>query len=213
MSMTRYQAVARRSFFASSTDHSRLLAESKVHRLISGDSKQYVMAADGMDLETVQKVPQLHLARLNLKSDGTMYGAKVINRTLGSPEEVCGKLVDVARKDGGIRARSHLHGLSEWVLNGLRNETTIPILQEEDDEVLQDIEKIASGQVTYSDPIYQANKDRWERLAQEFVKLGLGGEAALYQSKGASLSSIEHGTDDSEYADTSAGVMALFTFE
>ena len=78
-------------FFASSTDHTRLLAEAEVHRWVvppdnnnSTSRTQYVLVANGMDLEMVKQVPQLHLARLFVTSDqSTMYGAKVVNRTLG----------------------------------------------------------------------------------------------------------------------------------
>jgi hypothetical protein len=115
--------IARRFFFASSTDHTRLLDEADVHRVTLVDGvTQYVMAPNGTDLEIVQKVPQLHLARLFVK-DNVLYGAKVINRTLGEPKLVCGKILDAALQDVGIdkaRARSTLHGLSDWVLDGMR---------------------------------------------------------------------------------------------
>ena len=84
----------------------------------------YVMVAEGMESEMVQKVPQLHLARLFRSKDTnkcTLFGARVVNSTLGTPKDVCGRLVDAALEDinstagATVQAKSSLRGLSEWV--------------------------------------------------------------------------------------------------
>ena len=201
-----------RTFFASSTDHTRLLNEAEIHCLAQDDgSKQYVMAASGMDIDTVRKVPQLHLARLFLQ-DKTLFGAKVINRTLGNPSAVCGRLVEAALKDvgAGAKARSTLHGLSDWVLEGIRTQKGVDTLDNLPEAELKAIEAIAKGDLT--DSVYQEGKERWEILAREYVDKNLGAEAALYQSKGGKLVTVEHQADTSEFANTSGGAMALFSF-
>lgn len=189
----------RRTFFASSTDHTRLLKEAKIHcLLLDGGKKQYVLAADGVDMDMVKKVPQLHLARVYL--DGPkIYGAKVVNRTLGSIPEVCGRLLDAALSDGGKEAHAALHGLSEWVqkekLVG-RKESETKILDE-----------IANGILDNYDDIL------WQPLAMEYAASGMAGEANLYAEKNGILIRIAHQADTSEFANTSGGAMAIFNFK
>jgi len=93
------QRLTCRSFFASLTDHSTLLGTAQVHRLDVGNNgkqqHQCVTAADGMDLDTVQKVPQLHLAQLQ-REDNALCDANVMNSTLGSIHQVCGWLMEAA---------------------------------------------------------------------------------------------------------------------
>lgn len=208
----------RRPFFASSTDHSRLLQEAEVHCLSTTEANvhQYVMASGGMDTEMVQKVPQLHLARLFV-TDNALHGAKVINRTLGSLEAVCGKLVDAALADikESATARSTLHGLSDWVLEGFDDLSSTPhpataILGRLTPEGANLVKVIASS--NSDKDYYMEVKDVWELLAKEFIQQKLSPEAALYQSKRATLEAIEHGTDTSDFANTSGGSMALFRF-
>lgn len=107
----------RRLFFASSTDHTRLLAEAQVHRFELDDGRlQYVLAAGGSDVSQVRTIPMLHLARLFVEND-ILQGAKVVNRTLGKPIDVCGKLVETALKDHeqtNMEAYANLHGLVDW---------------------------------------------------------------------------------------------------
>jgi hypothetical protein len=174
------------------------LAESEIHCLPLSDGKrQYVLAAGGMELDVVKKVPQLHLARIYL--DGSkIYGAKVVNKTLGSLSHVCGRLLDVARNDGGIEAHSTLHGLSDWVqkekLIG-RNEHEVKILDD-----------ISNGKLdNYDDKL-------WEPLAVEYAKSGLADEANLYADKNGTLIQILHQADTTEFANTSGGAIAIFHF-
>lgn len=182
----------RRSFFASSTDHTRLLKESEIHCLPqTRGNNLYVLAAGGMDKDVVQKVPQLHLARIYL--DGNkIYGAKVVNKTLGDIPHVCGRLLDAAMKNGGTEAHSTLHGLSEWVLK-----------RDENPEL---ITEICNGSM--------ANYDAaaWEPLALDFAQSGLAEEANLYLAKeAAKLIRIEHQADETEFANTSGGAMAIIS--
>jgi hypothetical protein len=204
--------VSKRTFFASSTDHTQLLAESEVHCIPQDDgSTQYVMAASGIDVDTVKKVPQLHLARLSVL-DKTLFGAKVVNRTLGSPSVVCEKLIDAALKDAGAgaQARSNLHGLSEWVLNGIKEKEGIDAVTKLKDAEIKALEAIAGGEL--DEKVYNVGKEVWEKVAREYIEKGNGGEAMLYVSKGGKLVAVEHLVDTSEFANTSGGAMAVFSF-
>ena len=188
-----------RSFFASSTDHTRLLKDAKIHCLpLDGGKKQYVLAPDSVGLDMVTKVPQLHLARIYL--DGSkIYGAKVVNRTLGSIPDVCGRLLEAALSDGGKEAHAALHGMSEWVQKGKlvgRKESETKILEE-----------IANGILdNYDDAL-------WQELAMEYAASGIAGEAKLYAENNGTLISIAHKADVSEFANTSGGAMAIFRFQ
>jgi hypothetical protein len=203
---------SKRTFFASSTDFTQLLAEAEVHCFPQDDgSMQYVMAASGTDVDMVKKVPQLHLARLFVL-DKTLFGAKVVNRTLGSPSVVCEKLIDAALKDAGAgaRARSTLHGLSEWVLKGIKEKKGIDAVSKLKEEEIMALEAIAGGEL--DEKGYALGKDGWEKVAREYVEKGNGGEAMLYVSKGGKLVSFEHLADTSGFANTSGGAMAVFSF-
>jgi len=248
-STARFVRRQRRPFFASSTDHTRLLAEAEVHRLPSSSAakddhhQQYVLAASGMDAAMVQKVPQLHLARLLVFSCSTsssssskqttvLHDAKVINKTLGQPIDVLGKLVDAALEDAAsstsIEARGRLHGLSDWVVEGMRiqqqvdghdnnKHASLPILSNisTESDTYQAVEAIAnSSQNGIVEPIalYRLGQDAWEQLALAFVAQGLSPDAALYESKGATMTAIEHQADVSSYAGTCGAALAKLTF-
>jgi hypothetical protein len=195
---TRLHLLPNRTFFASSTDHTRLLQDAHIHRIqITDDKVQYILAPDGIDADMVKKVPQLHLARIFLDRD-IIYGAKVVNRTLGVESHVCHRLLHAARMDGGIYAHSNLHGLTDWVQKHKlldRSETEAKILKE----------IIDGNQSSY-------DKDVWANLAMEYAISGLGGEANLYLSNNGVFDSILHHTDKTDFSDTCAGAMALFSF-
>ena len=167
---------------------------------------QYVLAASGMELEMVQKVPQLHLARLAL--DGKkIHGAKVVNRTLGDPRHVCPRLLEAALKDAGLEgaeAWSTLHGLSEWVAKG----DDVDALQGMDKAQVDRLQAIASNSNKGGS---EYDEKGWEMVAMEFVNKGLGSESNLYMEQGT-LDRIEHKADESGFADTSGGAMAVFKF-
>jgi hypothetical protein len=209
----------RRSFFASATDHTTLLSTAEVHCLpdVKDSSKrQYVLAAQGMEAEKVKLVPYLHLARIWFDvEENTMFGAKVVNRTLGDAVDVCDRLVDAVLQDAKpeVKARSTLHGLSEWVLDS-KNSSIEAILSSMDENEVKAVQMIARNAAAEENPnaLYDAGKKGWEALATEFVSLGEGQEAALYMSKGGSLGAIEHHADTSAYANTAGGAMAIFSF-
>lgn len=208
--------IGKRPFFASSTDHTRLLKEAAIHRFHENAQNRvtYILAASGADKKTVESVPHIHLARLFVK-DQTLYGAKVINRTLGKPIDVCGRLVDAALDDAGpgAGAQSTLHGLSEWVLRGLDNKESIDVLQTFSDAERSIIKEIANGQLRHDRDRYETQgQTAWERLIVEFLQKGLGDEAALYQSKGAKFLLVEHFADTSDYGDLSGYAMARLAF-
>jgi hypothetical protein len=155
--------ITKRLFFASSTDHTTLLAQAEIHVLsvaaaaaaavdestttTTTTTQQIVLAPTGMDVDTVRKVPQLHMARLLLTTTTTnnnsneivmtFHSAKVVNRSLGSTRHVCRRLLEYAmamahqqqemtsssRRNVKIFAKSTLQGLSEWVLNLLKKES------------------------------------------------------------------------------------------
>jgi hypothetical protein len=175
------------------------------------------MAAAGMDMETVQKVPQLHLARLWVSDNRLLHSAKVINRTLGEPENVCGRLVDAALSDipGAAMAKSTLHGLSQWALDCLaQDDDSHPakaILKCLTSRELEAVQAIANGNAR-EENVYDSGRVGWEKLAREYANRKLSPEIALYISKGAILESIQHNLDNGDYANTCGGAMALLKF-
>jgi hypothetical protein len=205
---------SKRPFFASSTDYTRLLADSEVFRLEKDGHYLYALAAGGSDVDTVRNVPQLHLARLyvNLTAQ-EMWGAKVVNRTLGPPKDVCGKLVDAALEDTArpVRAKSTVHGLSDWVLN------MIAALDDLDKEVPLGVRALLENKETVKEVTAVAQNqadagENWELLAKEFILASEEGESALYPSMGATLVEIQHKADTTEFSNTCAGSIALFEF-
>jgi hypothetical protein len=134
----------------------------------------------------VQKVPQLHLARLFCLND-IVYGAKVVTRSLGAPVDVCSRLLDAARHDGAQQAKCTLHGLSDF-------SSKQPQL----------------SSFSFENTNTSINQDKLEALARDFIQSQNCTEANLYISHGAQLTQILHHADKSEFADTCGGAMALF---
>jgi hypothetical protein len=185
------------------------LKEAEIHCL-SGEnnSKQYVMAASGLDLETVQKVPQLHLARLWLTDGNRIHGAKVVNRTLGDCSHVCERLLDAALSDAVagpeqafVEGWSTLHGLSEWVLQQ----------QNSSDSLSQSLHNAIANNESSSSGASENDNEIWEKVAMDFVNQGWSDESNLYREKGL-LNRIEHNADTSDFANTCRGSMAVFRF-
>ena len=216
-----FQNRAKRTFFASSTDHTTLLQNAEIHCLPQdNDEKLYVLVAQGMDTEKVKSVPYLHLGRICLNTnENIIYGAKVINKTLGDVIQVCDRLLDAALDDAGgkgngVHALSTLHGLSAWTDQyHLQNKEESSVLSNLKESEWKAVEVISKGSGANIDvDLYKRGKDGWEQLATEYLAQKLGKEAALYKSKGGILQSIEHLKDTSEYANTCGGAMALFKF-
>jgi len=188
-----------RTFFASSTDHTQLLKNAEIHLLTSEEggspTTQLVMVAQGMDLDTVKCVPQLHLARIFLDADQSrIYGAKVINRTLGDCALVCDRLVDQAlERSSYVEAWATLHGLSDWAATQRGNEGLVTLAK-----------SLAS--VSQKD-----DKDLlWQKAAMQFIEDSCSEESNLYLSKGGILDRIEYQADTTDYANTCGGSMAVF---
>lgn len=78
------------------------------------------------------------------------------------------------------------------------------------DPEVEAVTAIAEG--TASDDVYESGRTAWEDLIKDFIEAKVGDEATLYQSKGAEFVSVEHHADDTDYADTSGGAMARFSF-
>jgi hypothetical protein len=167
---------------------------------------QYVLVDRGMDLSTVRRVPQLHLARLWVEDGWKIHGAKVVNRTLGDCEKVCGRLLDAALSDVTDMAQAEawatMHGVSDLVLRHMKTSsgegtrTTTRLLQ-----------AIAMNEANSME-----GRDAWEEQCVNFIDNGLSGEANLYTNAGGTFSRIEHNADRTEYADTCSGSMAVFRF-
>jgi hypothetical protein len=177
--------------------------DAEVHRLDDNDNPnvhQYVLVDYGMDLATVQKVPQLHLGRLSWDSStNTISGVKVVNKTLGECQNVCGKLLESALKDArqssssDIRGMASLHGLSDYVLK--------------QPDASPSVQAIAKNEAQST-----CDQVAWEKLCHDFVEKGMSSEAKMYQEHGGILSHIEHDADASDYANTCAGSIAVFRF-
>lgn len=209
--------IIKRSFFASSTDHTTLLQNATAHRI--GDdpygARHYILVPHGTPLDLAKKVDKLQLARI-FADRNVIFGAKVVQRTLGSPTHVCGSLLDMALTDASSRgerpqALSALDGLCEWVVKGVEGREkieTLVKLQESDKESYESLKAMLATGCPRLD-----SRLGWEDLAKEFIRLGLGDEAALYESKGAELVAIEILADESEdYLRRAGGAKARFSF-
>lgn len=220
-----------RFFFANpcSTDHSILLKNASVHRLgddSSYGSREYVLVPEGVSADLIQKDPKLKLASIHAHRN-IIFGAKVMNQNLGPAVEVCSSLLDAALQDASAQgeqpqAMATLHGLCDWVVQGLEKEQEIQTLstlrQAQDQVAFEAVQAIATGTPRQGHSVVGAGTYRdgqfgWEELAREFLDRGLGEEAALYQSKGGELVAIEHLADHSEaYLKSAGGCMARFFF-
>ncbi len=119
---------SKRQFFASSTDHTKLLSNAKVHCISQeGETdnskhyakRQYILLPNDISLDLALKVDKLHLARLSANRN-MIHGAKVVQRSLGIESNVCMPLLNQARKDAVangecLNALASLDGLSKWV--------------------------------------------------------------------------------------------------
>ena len=106
LALTLRRPGARRPFFASSTDHSDLLGTAEAHVATPDPAsdpgaRKYFLVPHGTDLDLALRVDKLQLAWVH-SSGGVVHSARVLQRTLGDPADVCGRLVDMALAD--IRA-------------------------------------------------------------------------------------------------------------
>ena len=219
-----------RSFFASSTDHTTLLSNATAHRVGDDDDgygqRNYILVPHDTPLDLAIKVDKIQLARLSAHRN-VIYGAKVIQRTLGAPTHVCGELLDMALKDASSKgetpmAVASLQGLSKWVARGIRGEEVINSLkeiEETDEGTYEAVKAIATGiprpgHTVVGQGTYRDGKEAWSDIAEEYIKLGMSDEAELYRSKGATLVAIEHLADTSREGLVDAGgAMVRFQFK
>lgn len=218
---------ATRSFFASSTDHTTLVTNAKVHRV--GDDKYgkrtYILIPDGTDVELALKVDKLHLARLS--ADGNcIFGSKVVQRTLGSHNEVCKRLLDMALEDSKSQgddpvAIAAIDGLSRWIVGGIEGKNKIALLNElkgSDETSYEACKAIATGiprpgHSVVGQGTYRDGEGGWGQLATEYINLNMSDEANLYLENGGKLVGIDHLADTSREGMMGAGgSMARFTF-
>ena len=220
-------AASKRTFFASSTDHTTLVEQAVVHRI--GDdaygTREYVLVPNNIPLEFVKKDGKLKLASLHAKQN-VIFGAKVNTRSIGSMVDVCGSLMDAALQDAASQGEqpqglASLDGLCEWVAKGIADEEEIELLekiQNNDPKSYEAVVAIATGVPRESHTVVGMGTFRdgqyvWGELAKEFVRRKLGEEPVLYESKGGEMVSIEHLADHSEgYIETAGGAMARFFF-
>ncbi len=216
-----------RSFFASSTDHTNLLANANVHRVgEKHGERSYILIPDGTDLELALKVDKLQLARIF--ADGKhIYGAKVVQRTLGTYAEVCKPLVKMALDDAMSQgeepiALASINGLSKWVVGGIDGDHDIKslgILESDDASIYEACVAIATGvprpgHSVVGQGTYRDGEIGWTRLASEFVSLkNHDGESLLYEQSGGQLIGIDYLADTSrEGLMEAGGAMARFRF-
>lgn len=243
---SRHLLPTRRSFFASSTDHTTLLSNAKVHCLTQedGDSngqRQYILLPQDISLDLAKKVDKLHLARLYAKNN-VIYGAKVIQRTLGTESDVCMPLLHAALDDisskGGEKAiaLASLDGLCRWVssvLDGHEQETVGHATNERGDKKLHSLlgqwrvhdqamyeatKAIATGvprpgHSVVGQGTYRDGGEGWMQIAELFVERGMSAEGLLYEKGGGELQNIDHLADTSrEGLKYAGGSMARFIF-
>lgn len=217
----------KRLFFASSTDHTSLVENAVIHRI--GDdaygTREYALIPADIPLELAKKDSKLKLASIHANKN-ILFGAKVIAKSIGSMEEVCGGLVDAALEDAGSQGEqpqgiAALHGLSDWVVRGINGEVDIQVLetlQAKDPQTFEAVVAIATGVPRESHTVvgmgtFRDGQYGWGELAKEFVALKLGDEVRLYESKGGELVNIEHLADHSkDYIQSAGGAMARFFF-
>lgn len=215
----------KRTFFASSTDHTSLLKNATVHRISitsedpnNGDvygKRQYILIPNGTDLNLALKVDKLHLARISADRN-FIYGAKVVQRTLGPTSIVCNRLVEAALEDIKSEgnddpiALASLGGLSRWVVKGIEGKETIEAFTSMDEHTFLAVKAIATqipreGHSVVGQGTYRDGEVGWRALAQEYVNLGLSDEAKLYLNQGFHLSGIDPLADTSREGILDAG--------
>ena len=221
--------MSKRSFFSNpcSADNTLLLKEAVIHRL--GDSaygsREYVLVPADVSIKTIEKDPKLKLASVHAHQN-VIFGARVIRQNAGSMAEVCDSLVDAALQDASSQGEqpqgmATLYGLCEWVTKGINGEKDIQVLEtmkKTDPQTYEAVVAMATGVPREGHSVVGMGTFRdaqfgWEELAKEFVGRNLGEEAALYQSKGGELVTIEHMADKSDaYIKSAGGAMARFFF-
>jgi len=226
-----YQAITKRSFFASSRDHTSLLSSATKHRIDHPDgSKEYINFASNTSLEMALKVNKLHLGRVRVRTDPetnttVIFDAKVIQKALGGMESVCGPLIDMALNDanGTVEGLASMPELCRWVSKGVDGKESINALQKLIDEggdqkYFEAIKAIATGIPRPGHSVvgigtYKDGRDGWINLAMEHINMGHSDQGELYKSRNAKLVGIDYLADDSKDGlISSGGAIARFHF-
>mmetsp|Transcript_15663 Transcript_15663/g.23731 ORF Transcript_15663/g.23731 Transcript_15663/m.23731 type:complete len:246 (+) Transcript_15663:61-798(+) len=216
----------KRNFFASSTDHTNLLANAKTHRVGRDDERRtYMLVPEDLDLKLALKVDKLQLARLFAEGNH-IYGAKVVQRSLGSYAQVCKPLLQMALKDAAngepVVALASLDGLTKWVVGGIEGKHDIETLQRLEDDnkkIYEACVAIATGiprpgHSVVGQGTYRDGEIGWTQLAAEYVNRKDDGESLLYEESGGKLIGIDHLADTSrEGLMEAGGSMARYKFQ
>lgn len=236
-----------RTFFASSTDHTTLLSNATVHCISEADNassgsglRQYILLPHGTPLDLAKKVDKLHLARLYTNRN-VIYGAKVVQRSLGTESDVCMPLLNAALDDFTSKgendavALASLEGLCKWVSNAVvqneemqkddgKNEcedkihTTLAQWRVDNQTMYEAIKAIATGvprpgHSVVGQGTYRDGEQGWKELAEMYIEDGMANEGMLYEKGGGELNGIDHLADTSREGLTYAGgSMARFKF-
>jgi hypothetical protein len=146
-----------RYFFASSTDHTTLLSNATAHCIHQGEGennnntygpRQYILLPHDTSLELGKKVDKLHLARLSANRN-IIYGAKVVQRSLGTEKDVCKTLLDMALTDASSNGESpvalaSLSGLCKWTFNAIEENEKKEQTSSDSESDAEEIGKIQS---------------------------------------------------------------------
>jgi len=232
----------KRNFFASSTDHTTLLSNATVHCITKDEDgkygpRQYILLPNDTPLDLAMKVDKLHLARLSADKN-YIFGAKVVQRTLGSHKIVCKCLLDMALTDASSQgenpvAVASLTGLCRWVSKAIEEEesmegdvssqpsnihTAISSLRANNENLYEAVKAIATGiprpgHSVVGQGTYRDGESGLKDLAEIYLNEEMSDEAELYKDSGAKLIGIDYLSDMSrESLVDMGGSMARFTF-
>jgi hypothetical protein len=230
------RTLCKRNFFASSTDHTTLLTNAFVHCIANEQSgeRQYVLIPNDTPLDLAMKVDKLHLARLKCNGN-VIYGAKVVQRTLGTEVDVCMPLLEAALRDIKVKnddalAMASLDGLCQWVSKAIENneseelfddeeiQSTLTKWREDDPHLYGAVKAIATGEPRPGHSVvgqgtYRDGQSGWMELAHQYISQDMASEAILYEKGGATLECIDHLANTSrESLIYAGGAMAKFKF-
>ncbi|KAG7374305.1 hypothetical protein IV203_013400 [Nitzschia inconspicua] len=205
-------------------------------------SREYLLLPPHVkSVEQVQLDPTLPAAAL-MAHRNILFGARCFGKDIRLVD-VCGPLVQMAVEEAEEygeqpQAMANLKGLCGWVKKSLddmpqeenrQESSTVKVLlpyssqvlqelQETDLAALEAVQAIATGvprpgHSVVGQGTYRDGQAAWEKLAKEYIELGLAEEANLYQQHRGRLVAIESMADTSpNYLKAAGGAMARFFF-
>ena len=200
-----------------------ILEHYRVHRRekegSQGLAREYLLLPPDTYVPQVLQDPSLPAAAL-FAHRNILFGARSFHGY--EMEDVCLPLLRAAIEESEAleqgqqpQAVADLKGLSNWVAgcfdNNLDGSETLKQLDNEDGSVsLEAVRAIATGvprpgHSVVGQGTFRDGQEAWEKLASEFVSLGLSTEANLYEKEGGKLVNIEHLADQSPDNMKSAG--------